>query len=150
MLLPYPICAALKAVSSTGVLRASHARAAGHQYKCNISIHVSPPDRSATLALQAQPRCSFFVQINPPAVQADTSNFAPDPSENGASDSRQNGAASPSTPQQSISTMSTAEWRAKYERDGCVDLWVEEEFNAGSRLVVGSIASATWASSHVM
>ena len=39
--------------------------------------------------------------------------------------------------------MSTAEWRAKYERDGYVDLWVEEEFNAGSRLVVGSIASAT-------
>ena len=83
-------------------------------------------------------------------MQADTSNFAPDPSQNGASDSRQNGAASPSTAQQSISNMSTAEWRAKYERGGCVDLWVEEEFNAGSRLVVGSIASATWASKHVM
>jgi hypothetical protein len=33
--------------------------------------------------------------------------------------------------------MTTEEWRAKYEKDGCVDLWVEEEFNAGSRLVVG-------------
>ena len=32
--------------------------------------------------------------------------------------------------------MTTAEWRAKYEKDGCVGLWIEEEFNAGSRLVV--------------
>lgn len=40
-------------------------------------------------------------------------------------------------PAQSIHSMSTAEWRAKYEKeDGTVDLWVEEEFNAGSRLVV--------------
>ncbi len=37
----------------------------------------------------------------------------------------------------SIASMSTEEWRATYERDGCVDLWVEEEFNSGSRLVVG-------------
>lgn len=36
----------------------------------------------------------------------------------------------------SISGMSTAEWRAKYEPAGAVDLWVEEEFNSGSRLVV--------------
>lgn len=36
--------------------------------------------------------------------------------------------------------MTTAEWRAKYEPDGCVDLWVEEEFNAGSRLVGGRAA----------
>ena len=36
----------------------------------------------------------------------------------------------------SIHDMDTAEWRAKYEKDGAVDLWVEEEFNAGSRLVV--------------
>ncbi len=36
----------------------------------------------------------------------------------------------------SIHSMTTAEWRARYERDGMVDLWVEEEFNAGSRLVV--------------
>jgi ferredoxin len=33
--------------------------------------------------------------------------------------------------------MTTAEWRAKYEKDGTVDLFVEEEFNAGSRLVGG-------------
>lgn len=36
----------------------------------------------------------------------------------------------------SIASMSTEEWRAAYERDGHVDLWVEEEFNSGSRLVV--------------
>lgn len=27
--------------------------------------------------------------------------------------------------------MTTAEWREKYEKDGAVDLWLEEEFNAG-------------------
>jgi ferredoxin len=36
----------------------------------------------------------------------------------------------------SISKMTTAEWREKYEKDGLVDLWVEEEFNSGSRLMV--------------
>ena len=36
-----------------------------------------------------------------------------------------------------LSSLSTEEWRAKYEPDGCVDLWVVEEFNAGSRLVGG-------------
>lgn len=40
-------------------------------------------------------------------------------------------------PAKSIARMTTAEWRAKYERDGTVDLWVEEEFNSGSRLVGG-------------
>ncbi|KAF5837755.1 2Fe-2S ferredoxin-type domain-containing protein [Dunaliella salina] len=38
---------------------------------------------------------------------------------------------------QSISKMTTEEWRAKYEKDGTVDLWLEEEFNAGSRLIGG-------------
>lgn len=37
----------------------------------------------------------------------------------------------------SISSMTTAEWREKYEADGKVDLWVEEEFNSGSRLMGG-------------
>ena len=32
--------------------------------------------------------------------------------------------------------MTTAEWRSKFEKNGTVDLWLEEEFNAGSRLVV--------------
>ena len=36
----------------------------------------------------------------------------------------------------SIASMSTAEWREQHERDGRVDLWLEDEFNAGSRLVV--------------
>jgi ferredoxin len=46
------------------------------------------------------------------------------------------------TPQaQSIASMTTAEWRARYEReDGTVDLWLEDEFNAGSRLVGGRAA----------
>jgi len=38
---------------------------------------------------------------------------------------------------ESIATMSTAEWREKYEKDGTVDLWVKEEFNAASRVVGG-------------
>lgn len=45
----------------------------------------------------------------------------------------------------SISQMSTAEWRETYEQDGCVDLWVEEEFNSGSRLVVGRDFGMGWA-----
>ncbi len=36
----------------------------------------------------------------------------------------------------SISSLSTEEWRRQYERDGRVDLWLEDEFNAGSRLIV--------------
>jgi ferredoxin len=35
--------------------------------------------------------------------------------------------------------MTTAEWRAKYEADGTVDLFVEEEFNSGSRLIVSHV-----------
>lgn len=38
---------------------------------------------------------------------------------------------------ESIATMTTDEWRQKYEADGTVDLWVKEEFNAASRLVGG-------------
>lgn len=37
----------------------------------------------------------------------------------------------------SIHTMTTEEWRKQYEPSGAVDLWVEEEFNSGSRLVGG-------------
>ena len=37
---------------------------------------------------------------------------------------------------QSIHSMRTEDWQQQYEADGYVDLWVEEEFNAGSRLVV--------------
>jgi ferredoxin len=48
------------------------------------------------------------------------------------------GAAAP--PLKSIATLTTAEWRAKHERGGRVDLWVQEEFNAGSRLVGGRAA----------
>lgn len=37
----------------------------------------------------------------------------------------------------SISSLTTEQWRAKYEnKDGAVDLWLEDEYNAGSRLVV--------------
>lgn len=38
---------------------------------------------------------------------------------------------------ESIHSMTTEEWRRRYEQDGAVDLWVEEEFNSGSRLVGG-------------
>ncbi|KAG1664189.1 hypothetical protein FOA52_011367 [Chlamydomonas sp. UWO 241] len=43
----------------------------------------------------------------------------------------------PSSSGQSIHSMTTEEWRAKYEANGTVDLWAEEEFNAGSRLMGG-------------
>lgn len=48
------------------------------------------------------------------------------------------GAAGPSSRPDSYASLSTEEWRSLYERDGAVDLWVEEEFNSGSRLVGGS------------
>ena len=41
----------------------------------------------------------------------------------------------------STNSMSTAEWRAKYEKGGAVDLWVEEEFNSGSRVIVRHVAA---------
>jgi hypothetical protein len=34
-------------------------------------------------------------------------------------------------PAPSISSISTEEWRERYEADGRVDLWVKEEFNSG-------------------
>ena len=43
----------------------------------------------------------------------------------------------------SISSMTTAEWQAQYEKDGRVDLWMEEEFNSGSRLVVTPLLNNT-------
>jgi ferredoxin len=41
-------------------------------------------------------------------------------------------------PNVSIHSMTTEAWRSRFEKDGTVDLWMEEEFNAGSRLVVGA------------
>lgn len=41
----------------------------------------------------------------------------------------------------SYASLTTEEWRELYEKDGVVDLWVQEEFNSGSRLVV----SGGWA-----
>lgn len=43
-----------------------------------------------------------------------------------------------STDPESIASMTTEEWRRKFEPDGRVSLWVEEEFNSGSRLVVST------------
>ena len=48
-----------------------------------------------------------------------------------------------STSASSISTISTEEWQSRYEQDGTVDLWVEEEFNAGSRLSVSHTLLST-------
>ena len=36
--------------------------------------------------------------------------------------------------------MTTSAWQQTYEADGYVDLWVQEEFNSGSRLVVRFMA----------
>ncbi len=55
----------------------------------------------------------------------------------------EDGAGTASRPQ-SYASLTTAEWRALYEKDGYVDLWVEEEFNSGSRLVVSRGAQAGW------
>jgi ferredoxin len=46
----------------------------------------------------------------------------------------------PATRLQSIASFTNEEWRARYERDGRVDLWVQEEFNSGSRLIGGRVA----------
>ena len=37
---------------------------------------------------------------------------------------------------ESIHSMTTEAWQEEFEADGYVDLWVQEEFNSGSRLVV--------------
>lgn len=55
------------------------------------------------------------------------------------SEQTDNGSPSPSD-HESIHEMTTNEWRAAYEQEGCVDLWVEEEFNSGSRLMGGRSA----------
>jgi hypothetical protein len=52
------------------------------------------------------------------------------------SSSRVASAQEPSQRPPSISKLTTEEWRAQHEKDGYVDLWLEEEFNAGSRLIV--------------
>ncbi|MEW5303134.1 MAG: hypothetical protein WDW36_005856 [Sanguina aurantia] len=53
-------------------------------------------------------------------------------------DSNQSVATPDDTPMASISSLTTEQWRAKYEnKDGAVDLWLEDEYNAGSRLVGG-------------
>lgn len=54
------------------------------------------------------------------------------------SEQTDNGKPSSSGQNQSIHGMTTNEWRDAYEEEGCVDLWVEEEFNSGSRLMVSS------------
>ncbi|PNH12374.1 Ferredoxin-A [Tetrabaena socialis] len=56
--------------------------------------------------------------------------FSIDASSSGADGSEQAG---PSIP--SIHSMTTDEWRSRFEKDGTNDLWLEDEFNAGSRLM---------------
>lgn len=51
-------------------------------------------------------------------------------------DEEDGGAAGASGRPDSYASLTTAEWRALYEKEGRVDLWVQEEFNSGSRLVV--------------
>lgn len=55
--------------------------------------------------------------------------------------SNDDGSGEPSTRPKSYASLTTAEWRELYEKDGAVDLWLQEEFNSGSRIVV-SCASA--------
>ena len=66
-------------------------------------------------------------------------------SSSGSSDEeeKRSGGGSPSAsasaqqqPIKSVASLTTEEWRARYEQDGRVDLWLQEEFNAGSRIVV--------------
>jgi len=52
------------------------------------------------------------------------------------------GSGEPSGRPTSYASLTTEEWRALYEKDGYVDLWLEEEFNAGSRLVVRAAGRA--------
>ena len=46
------------------------------------------------------------------------------------------GSREPSMRPKSYASLTTAEWQELYETDGAVDLWLQEEFNSGSRLVV--------------
>ena len=73
--------------------------------------------------------------------EATTSDQDSDRSDSTPSNPASAGESSASSPAQqapeSIHSMTTHEWRERYERDGGVDLWLEEEFNAGSRLKVG-------------
>ena len=57
------------------------------------------------------------------------------------SEQTDNGEPSSSHQNESINGMTTDEWRNAYEQEGCVDLWVEEEFNSGSRLMVSAFAA---------
>jgi ferredoxin len=58
-----------------------------------------------------------------------------------ADDALDGGGDADAPPPESIARMTTAEWRALHERDdGTVDLWLEDEFNAGSRLEGGRAA----------
>ena len=68
------------------------------------------------------------------ACQAPKKPEGPGPDFHRTSEQTDNG--TPSSSNQSINEMTTNEWRAAYEQEGCVDLWVEEEFNSGSRLMV--------------
>ncbi|GLI69019.1 hypothetical protein VaNZ11_013558 [Volvox africanus] len=52
-----------------------------------------------------------------------------------SSSGREDGDAASAIP--SIHSMTTEEWRVMFEKDGTNDLWLEDEFNAGSRLVGG-------------
>ncbi len=59
-----------------------------------------------------------------------------DSSSSGGSGSGGDNGSQPSTRPPSYASLTTDEWRALYEKDGAVDLWVQEEFNSGSRIVV--------------
>ena len=93
----------------------------------------APPTRRLTLIFHPPQRASFS-ELGPIGLTVGPSVDGPAAA---ALSSADDGAASPG---ESISTLTTAEWRARYEPDGCVDLWVEEEFNSGSRLVGGRAA----------
>ncbi len=91
-----------------------------------LTIGRSAPDNPAVDARGPSLLSGGGVELGPIGLTIGKS--APD---NPAAD-----ASGQAAPIPSIHSMTTSEWRAAYEQDGMVDLWVEEEFNAGSRLVV--------------
>ena len=68
-------------------------------------------------------------------VGSDLQSLSLDEEEDGSGTSG-NGSGSGKQRPKSYASLTTEEWRALYEKDGAVDLWLQEEFNSGSRLVV--------------
>ena len=104
----------------------------------SVSVHAAVVKQKAQLF----PPITFYAEDNlKPSLYLQGSKDKQDQQDRTlyrTSEQTDNGKPSSSDQNQSIHGMTTNEWRDAYEQEGCVDLWVEEEFNSGSRLMVSS------------